>query len=158
MNIAVDLQNLLAEKLELLLNFERLTELLTECDVSAMNDYITKRRELANRIDIITDNILILCDKADITPCARDIIANKCDFSDVCDEWQPVFTLSQSILACVNRCIEVNDLAYSRMQALKNHFEKRIKETNNTPKIIRYLSASGAKIPGGDISIKNMKI
>lgn len=158
MDIAVNLQTLLTEKLELLLSYERYTELLTECDVSAISDYITKRSELANRIDILSNNISVLCEEAKVTPPAGDIIFNRCTFSSVPEDWKPVFLISQSIIACVSRCIEANDHAATRMTVLRAYFERRIRETNNTPKIVRYLSASGAKMGGRDIPINSRKI
>lgn len=158
MEIIQNISALLAKKLTLFLEFERYTNTLTKCDIDAMADYITKRLALANEIDVVTGQISDLCKAADVVPPAKDIISNHCDYSGVPPQWQPIFLQAQQILATVSRSIDVNEQVLQRMTDLRAYFKSRIEDTNNAPRIIQYLSSSGAIQQERDISIRNQQI
>lgn len=139
-----ELLMLLENRLSLFLEFEEYTAQLNECDIDAIGNYITKRAAIANQIDDVTRRITAKCETLSTTPAINDIISNKCSFGEVPEELKPLFAASQQTIAAVKRCQEHNDSALIRMQTLQEYLKRRIAETKNTPKIIKYLSASGA--------------
>lgn len=158
MQIVQDILLLLKKKQNLFLEFERYTNLLTICSIDDMNNYITKRADLANKIDNVTDQISELIKTVTITPSAQSILSNSCSYLEVPLQWQPVFTEAQNIKGIIARCIEVNQQVLIRMQDLRSHLKTRISQTKNTPRIIKYLSSSGVLQQEHSISIKNKRI
>lgn len=158
MEITQNISALLETKLNLFLEYEQYTILLTECDIDVMEDYITKRSELANKIDFVTKQILGFCNAIDIVPSAKDIISNKCTYSSVPTQWQPIFLKAQQIIATVSHTIELNNQALQRMIDLRTYLKSRISDTQNTPRIIKYLNSSGAIQQERSISITSKKI
>lgn len=144
LNNITELLMLLEKRLSLFLELEDCTVKLNECDIDAMSDYITKRKAIANQIDEITKQISAACVIIRTTPPINDIITNRCDFGDVADNLKPLFYISQQTIASIGRCREHNNSALIRMKTLRKYLKRRIAETKNTPRIIKYLSASGA--------------
>lgn len=158
MNITDTIIGLLRKKLALFSEFEHYTELLSECDIDCMSNYITNRTAIANQIDEISKSIIDACKTAEVTPAADSIVNNKCKFSEIPDNWKPVFEISQEIFGCANRCVEMNTHVTNRMILLREHLKQRICETQNTPKIKKYLSASGAANSQDADSIRTRRI
>lgn len=158
MQIAQEVSSLLQKKQALFLEFERYTNLLTVCDLDDMANYITKRADLANEIDNVTDQISELIKTADVTPSAKTILSNSCAYSEVPSQWQPAFLEAQKISGIISRCIEVNQQALQRMTDLRDHLKDRIVQTKNTPRIIKYISSSGVLQQERSVSIKNKRI
>ena len=158
MQIIQDIVVLLKKKLELFLEFERYTNLLTSCDIEDMADYITKRAELANKIDNVTDQISGLTKAVAVSPSAASILSNSCNFSEVPPQWQPVFLDAQNIRAAISRCVDVNQQALERMTDLREHLKDRIAQTKNTPRLIKYISSSGVVQQENSISVKDKRI
>ncbi len=150
--------SLLEKKLNLFLEFEHCTNLLTTCDIDDMANYITKRANLANEIDNVTDQIAEIAKSVRVSPAAEAILANSCAYSEVPLQWQPVFLEAQKIKGVIARCAEVNEQAFLRMSDMRNHLKERIVQTKNTPRIIKYLTSSGVLQQERSISIKNRKI
>ncbi|HWP51917.1 MAG TPA: hypothetical protein VN626_09520, partial [Clostridia bacterium] len=144
MQIAQSVSLLLEKKQELFLEFERYTNLLTTCDIDDMANYITKRATIANEIDNVTDQITELIKTSNVTPSAEAILSISCSYSEVPIQWQPAFLEAQKISGIVARCVEVNQQAQQRMYGMRDHLKDRIVQTKNTPRIIKYLSSSGA--------------
>lgn len=158
MQITQDVSLLLQKKYDLFLEFEHYTNLLTACDTDNMADYITKRNDLANKIDNVTEQITNLVKSVDITPSANSILSNRCRYSEVPASWQTLFLQSQQIAGVISRCIEINQQALQRMTQLSAHFKGRIADTNNTSRIIKYITSSGAIQQERSLSIKNQRI
>ncbi len=158
MQIIQDVIVLLKKKLELFLEFEHYTDLLTGCDIEDMADYITKRTELANKIDNVTDQLSELTQTIAVSPSVASILSNSCTFSEVPLPWQPVFTEAQRIRAVVSRCVDINQQALERMNDLREHLRDRIAQTKNTPRLIKYISSSGVVQQENGISVKNKRI
>ena len=152
MSNLAELLMLLENRLALFLEFEDYTVKLNECDIDAMSNYITKREAIANQIDDITKQIEVCCVVIRTTPPIDDILANRCDFAQVPDDLKPLFSVSQQTIASVGRCRENNNSAMIRMKTLRKYLKRRIAETKNTPRIIKYLSALGAANEMNDFS------
>lgn len=152
MSNLAELLMLLENRLSLFLEFEEYTAKLNECDIDAMSNYITKREAIANQIDDISKQIEVCCVVIRTTPPINDILANRCAFGDVPEELRPLFSVSQQTIASVGRCRENNNSAMIRMKTLRKYLKRRIAETKNTPRIIKYLSASGASNEINDFS------
>lgn len=149
---------LLKKKQDLFLEFEHYTNLLTTCDINDMANYITKRSDLANEIENVTGKIINLARADAVSPSVETILANNCAYAEVPLEWQPVFLEAQKLSGIIVRCIEVNEQALWRMSDMRSHLKERITQTKNTPRIIKYLTSSGAIQQERSISIKNKKI
>lgn len=158
MQIIQDVMLLLQKKLELFSEFEHYTNLLTGCDVNDMADYITKRTELANKIENVTDQISALSRDIALSPPISDILSNSCDFSEVPPQWQPVFLASQNIRAVISRCMERNQQALERMTELRDVLKARIAQAQNTPRLIKYISSSGAVQQEQGASVQDKRI
>ncbi|MFV0498297.1 MAG: hypothetical protein ACK5L0_09070 [Candidatus Fimivivens sp.] len=149
---------LLVKKQALFLEFERYTNLLAVCDDEFIDNYITKRTDVANEIDNVTDQISSLAKTAIVTPPIDSILSNSCNFSEVPSQWQAIFLEAQKIKGTISRCIEANYHALERMIALRDHLKERIVQNNNTPRIIKYISTSGALQQETNINMKNTQI
>lgn len=158
MLIMQNILSLLIKKQALFLEFEHYTNLLLVCDVDDMDNYITKRANLANEIDNVTVQISDLTKMATVTPSANAILDNSCSFSEVPLQWQAVFIESQKIHGIVSRCIEANLQALERMTEVRDHLKELIVQNNNTPRIIKYISTSGALQQESSFNIKNTQI
>ena len=158
MLIVQNILSLLTKKQSLFLEFERYTNLLLVCDVDDMDNYIIKRANLANEIDNVTVQISDLTKTATVIPSANAILDNSCSFSEVPLQWQEVFIESQKIYGIVSRCIEANLQALERMTEVRDHLKELIAQNNNTPRIIKYISTSGALQQESSFNIKNTQI
>lgn len=158
MQIVQNILSLLTKKQLLFLEFERYTNLLLVCDVDDMDNYIIKRANLANEIDNVTVQISDLTKTATVIPSATAILDNRCSFSEVPLQWQDVFIESQKLHGIVSRCIEANLQALERMTEVRDHLKELIAQNNNTPRIIKYISSSGALQQESSYNIKNTQI
>lgn len=158
MEITQEILLLLNKKLNLFLEFENYTHLLTTCNPDAIANYITKRTNIANKIDNVTEQICDLIKDAAISPPAADILANRCAYSAVAPSWQPIFTQAQEIKGVASRCLEINTQVTHRLTELRAYYKKRIIETKNTPRLIKYLNSSGTIPKERSISIRNKRI
>lgn len=158
MQMIQDVVLLLQKKLALFLEFERYTNLLTSCNMDDMADYITKRAELANEIDNVTDQISERTNAVAVSPSLDSILSNSCDFSELPPQWQPVFLEAQQIRAVISRCTDVNQQALERMIDLRDQLKERIAESKNTPRLIKYISSSGIVQQEQSISVKDQRI
>lgn len=158
MQIVHDILLLLTKKQSLFLEFERYTNLLAVCDVDDMDNYITKRANLAIEIENVTVQISDITKTTTVTPSANAILDNSCCFSEVPLEWQEVFLESQKIQGIISRCIEVNFQALERMTEVRDQLKELIAQNNNTPRIIKYISTSGALQQESSFNIKNTQI
>ena len=158
MQMIQDVVLLLQKKLALFLEFERYTNLLTGCDMDDMADYITKRAELANEIDNVTDQISRLSNTITVSPPVADILSNSCNFSEVPPQWQLVFSEAQHVRAVISRCTDLNQQALERMIGLRDQLKDRIVEAKNTPRLIKYISSSGVVQQEQGISVKDQRI
>lgn len=158
MQTAENILQLLVKKQSFFLEFEHFTNLLSVCDVEDMSNYITKRTDLANKIDNVTDQISTFAESLDIEPSIDAILSNRCCFSEVPLQWQPIFLEAQKINGIVSRCIEVNLHALERMTELRNNLKTLIAQNSNTPRIIKYIETSGALQQERNISITNTQI
>lgn len=152
LNNISELLALLEKRLALFLEFEDCTAQLNECDIDAMENYITKRASIANQIDGLTEKIKAVAADIKTDPPIEDIISNRCGFGDVSQELIPLFLVSQQTIAAIKRSQEHNDSALIRMQTLREYLKRRLSETKNTPRIKKYLSASGAATELNDFS------
>lgn len=158
MQMPQDVILLLQKKLDLFLEFERYTGLLINCNVDDMADYITKRAELANKIENVTDELSALTRPVAVFPDVAAILSNSCDFSEVPPEWQPVFSAAQRVRAVISRCLDLNEQAIDRMAGLRAQLKDRIAEAKNTPRLIKYISSSGLIQQEQGISVKDRRI
>lgn len=152
MNNIAELLELLNERLSLFLELEQCTERLNDCEIDDMGNYITKRTAIANQIDEVVKKIYALSADIDTEPPMEDIIKNRCAFRDVPEDLKPLFFVSQQTIASIRRSSESNEAAIIRMRTLREMLRKRISETKNTPRIKKYLSASGATNQMNDFS------
>ena len=130
----------LNRKNELFTEYEECTRALLECEVDSMSDYITKRTQLANEIDKIDVQILQICDDTPRGALLGDVVANRCAYEQVPAEWKSLFDGGQVVLGTISRVVELEGLALARMKELRAELKKKISESQNTPKIARYLT------------------
>ena len=134
---------LLEQKKELFQTYEVCTRALFDCEIDAMSDYITKRADLAIEIDKIDARIQEICAQEQNGALLSDVAANRCNYADAPQEWVDVFLAGQAVLAVVGRLVEIEERVMEHMQGIQTDLKKKIADTQNTPKIAKYLTGPG---------------
>lgn len=140
--------NIVSELIErltgLLLEFERLTRILNECEAETMADYITNRDNLANDIKAVQKEIDKACERAGGSPSAEAIVKNRCSFVETPDEWKRVYQMGQQIKLMLSRIIDADKLAVKHAEQVRDYYKSRLADMKSTSRVIQYLSSSGA--------------
>lgn len=146
---------LLSKKLELFLQYEQASLGALQAQEDDIEDYITKRTDLANIIDEQTAKISKICDKKE-NFLLKTAVSCSADYDSLDKQLVPIYTIARDIFAVISRISDINSDIESMLKAKKEMYAQRLRETKNTPKIARYLNTlKGTEDTGnyiGDIS------
>ncbi|MEG0178931.1 MAG: hypothetical protein RR573_03860 [Oscillospiraceae bacterium] len=140
---------LLDKKYELFLEYETQSRLALQADDDDIDNYITKRGDIANIIDEQSAEINNICTK----PCnAKLAQAAFCtgDYSEIAQEYIYIYDKASKIYAVLSRIDELNIELTAMLESKKEHLRKRLAATKNTPKIARYLNTLKGTPSSGD--------
>lgn len=146
---------LLDKRGKLFLEYEDLTQELLKCDVDDVEYYITQRNTLANAIDEVAEEIGRVCDAAPGGKVLFDAANARINFDSVPSELLPVFELGQNVRGIIARIGQTNQQVLERLQMFQNEARDKIRQSQNVPKIKKYLTDLGEK--EGENSFTNNK-
>lgn len=139
---------LLKEKQARFLAYEKVTEALAESDVDTAEHYITQRSELANEIDLLTEQIGRLCDKDVNGVVLLKAAGAQCDYQEVPPEFRQVFECGQEVRTVAYRIGECEKRARQHLVVMRDEAMGKIRENQNLPKIKKYLTDLTEKSDG----------
>lgn len=149
MSTTQEVFDLLHKKKALFEQYEDCTNALSHCDFDIIEDYITKRAQLAIEIDKIDDTIKKHCASYDEKGTMADAVANRCEYGTLSVELKEVFAKAQEIFAIINRISQQETALMHRFKTQRTELEEKIKASKNTPKIQRYLNGLATKPESG---------
>lgn len=135
-----ELITLMQEKTRLFEKYEGMTDdLVKAVDIDAMEDYITKRGALANKIDVVDDKIKKLLQQV-FGEEGTQALAPSTPRESLSKELQNIYDANLPIMETVRRIRLKNSDISADCQRLRDELEQKIKESSNQPKINRYLN------------------
>lgn len=150
MNKNNEIEALLNQKLDLFCQYEKQTNALIDASEDCVDNYITKRDELANSIDVITKKIIATLQNSD--EMLINAVYCRGNYSDYDAEQAKICDIASKIFGCINRITEKNSLFTDSLSAQKDATMDKIKLSKNTPKIKKYLGALGTQQNEGILS------
>lgn len=129
----------LTQKKALFQQYEEATQALLECEPDSMDYYITKRQELANQIDVQTENIRLLCE-GDQQELLENALSNRAEYTALSSPLQEIFMAAQDVLGIASHVQGLNAAVLVRMQQVRDEARVHIAANQNGPKIARYRS------------------
>lgn len=135
-----ELVTLMQEKTRLFEKYESMTDDLVEAsDIVAMEDYITKRGDLANKIDIVDDKIKKLLLQV-FGEDGKQALAPNTSRESLSEELRGIYDANLPIMETVRRIRLKNSDITAECQRMRDELEQKIRESSNQPKINRYLN------------------
>lgn len=131
---------LLEKKSEFFDEYEKATQELLRCDADDVEYYITRRAELANEIDQVTEEIGLACDGQPSGEIMFAAASSRVDYQNVPPELRPVFESGQNIRSTASRIMQTEMQAISRLESLRDEAKEKIRQNQNLPKIKKYLT------------------
>lgn len=138
----------LSQKIDLFLEYEKITQRLLECNTEELEDYILARDEIASRVDGINQALAECCSKSsDIYPLLTQAIQNQCNYGDLTEDLKPVFEKSQKVYGIITRIQTFNPQIVARVEAMRQEMLCQIACVNNskTASMHKYLNSAGFK-------------
>lgn len=136
---------LLEEKKLIFERYEALTDLLADtADTDATQDYITKRAELANKIDALDAIIKKLLEEASGEE-GRRALEQSCQREILPESLRQVYDSNVSIQDVVRRIRLKNSDIMAGYERERAEVAEKIKASSNMPKINRYLNNLSGK-------------
>lgn len=139
---------LITAKKRLFCDYEALTQKLLDCPIEEIEALVIGRGELIAKVEEIHQRLSILCQKnTKQYPMLQAAIKNSCTYGELDAELQAVFARSQEVYGVINRVQNIDPLATSRMQSLKQEMLDAIAaaNTNKDANLQRYLSNTALK-------------
>lgn len=135
-----ELITLMQEKTRLFERYEGMTDDLVEAvDIVTMEDYITKRGALANKIDVVDDKLKKLLQQV-FGEEGKQALAPSTPRESLSKELQDIYDANLPIMETVRRIRLKNSDISADCQRLRDELEQKIKASSNQPKINRYLN------------------
>lgn len=132
--------SLLEEKKELFLQYEEATLAMLGCEADAMEQYIIRRDELANRIDDKNQEIARVCEEHPSREMLLAASEAKMEFAGVPSEYQCVFYGGQAVQSVISRIVQSDAQVVGRMEILKGQALEHVRQNKDVPKIKKYLT------------------
>ena len=151
MSVIEELSALLDEKKALFTEYEQCTNNLTQCDIDSIEDYITRRGQLANEIDKITAKINDQCNNAPNCAVLQGAINNTSNYTDIPQELKRLFSRGQEIFSIISQISAQEPQIRQRMKTQRAELIKKIKMAKNTPKISKYLNTIAVPVENGNL-------
>lgn len=139
---------LITAKKDSFLEYEALTQKLLDCPVEEIEALVAARAGLVERIDGLNAEIgQIVAQIEPSYPMLGAAIKNSCAYGSLEAALQEVFTRSQEVYGVINRIQNLDPLAVSRMESLKQEMLEQIAaaNTNKDANLQRYLSNTALK-------------
>lgn len=111
---------------------------------------------MAIEIDKIDEEMQNICAVDANGSQLADAVANRCEYGSLPQELRPVFSSAQEVFSIVNRILSQEQTILQRFEHLRDELQEKIKASQNTPKIEKYLSGL-AEQPQGEASYLGMK-
>lgn len=135
-----ELITLMQEKTRMFEKYESMTDDLVEAvDIAAMEDYITKRGALANKIDIVDDKIKKLLLQV-FGEEGKQALAPSASRESLPEGLRNIYDANLPIMEIVRRIRLKNSDISADYQRMRGELEQKIKESSNQPRINRYLN------------------
>lgn len=147
---------ILEDKRELFLEYEKATQALLQCDAEDAENYITKRGKLANEIDELTEAFARACDGEPAKELLLETASGKADFSGVPSEYQCIYYSGQNMRSVIGRIAESEKQVIERLESLRDEAREAIKQNQDIPKIKKYLT--DLSDPNPAIRLKDEKV
>ncbi|NLW78161.1 MAG: hypothetical protein GXY32_01955 [Ruminococcaceae bacterium] len=146
------ISTLLEQKKALFLEYEQATRALLDCEVDAVEKYITERGKKAIEIDALTEEIARLSSDVPAGELLREATLARIDFADLPPEFHDVFYDAQAVRSVAYRISELDKQVVTRLESLRDEAMAQIKQNQNMPKIKKYLTSLSDKPPAGSLS------
>lgn len=141
--------SLLAEKQRLFDQYEKVTDrLVSESDADAMGKYITERSDLAIKIDEIDE--ALRQELSGWGAQGQAALSGKVEPETLPQELRPVAERCQAVMETVRSIRLKNSEAVARCEQMRDDSLQKIKESNQVPKIGRYLSSLSGEQNGNN--------
>ncbi|MEG1630635.1 MAG: hypothetical protein RR423_00085 [Hydrogenoanaerobacterium sp.] len=151
MNTEEEIIGLLKEKKALFTEYKKCTDEMVQASVDTIEDYITKREQLANKIDKITFRITECCDGAkNAAELHRALQPSVCGGASG-EDTKAVFAASQEVFALIKQISAQEPAIIKRMQQQRDELLVKIKKSHNIPKIAKYLSGIASHPQNGTV-------
>ena len=141
----IQIQQLLQEKLQLLLCFETETQKMLLCAPERLAEQVSERQKLIDRIDRIDERLKILCEESADGRALFVFLSGEGECKQLGDGVQALGGDIRSIRSILSRLKESDMQAHIRLRVEKEKILEQIKETNQgaTAKAARFYSSIG---------------
>lgn len=147
MNTLKELCQLLTQKWNVFMQYEKETAALLTCDIQELEKQIKIRQKLANEIDEIDKSITEQTqENSEMQKQIKDAMSNSCARQALPEELQPVFDLAQQVFAVIHRVRRMESNAQERIKHEQTVILGKIKKLNrsSTAKASKYYTTSRA--------------
>ncbi len=123
-----------------LLEYEAVTQELLTCDADSVENYITARGEIANKIDAKIEEIRGFCAAEPNGELIYKAAMAQVNYNELSPDLVPLFELGQSNMSAVGRVKRTEEQAMERLVAFKKEAQDKMKQSQHVPKIKKYLT------------------
>lgn len=113
---------------------------MLDCEVDAVEHYITERGEKAIEIDALSEQIARLASGEPASELLLRAANARVDFGALPPEYHSVFYEAQAVRSVAHRVMETEKQVTARLEALKQEALDNIRQNQNLPKIKKYLT------------------
>ena len=126
--------------LVLIQKYEDKSRLLLGCDIDEIADLVNARESIINRIDVLTKEILSICNETSPEYLA---FKNKCDRESLPENIKEIFDLRQEFNSYAMRAYNMDPEIVEKIKINRDLLLKKIKENNSgqTAKAAKYFNA-----------------
>lgn len=139
------LAGLLSEKHEKFMEYETVTKEMLAADADSAEKYITKRDEIANRIDAISDEMRAVCDGLPEGKVLLDTMWVRLVYDDVPREYRGLYKQGQGVHSVAARIQNLDRQALERFESFKLDALGKIRENKTLPQIKKYMTDLGSE-------------
>lgn len=128
-----EIYKLLLEKKELFLCYESVTRSILSSDVEHMDEtqeFIDSRQEMIDKIEEISKKVEETLKDDPNKNYINDLIANKCDASNLTEQEELIYYTSQEIFSVMNLAYRMEQTAIEMMEGEKEAILEKIKKSN----------------------------
>lgn len=160
MNAIKELCELLTQKRDRFMQYEKETAALLTCDIQQLKMQIKVRQKIADEIDQIDESIAAkLQEHNKMQKQIKDAMSNRCARQKLPVEFQPVFDLAQQTFAVIHRVGRMESNAQDRIKHEQVVILGKIKQLNrsSTAKASKYYTTSTAAHSNQYVSFHSKK-
>lgn len=144
-----EIVNNLEQKKVLMSQFEQLSESLLVSEIDQLESLVDQREEIIQQVNELDNQLERIPLYQKDMETIQNAIKNRMNRSDINSEYLPIFDKGQEIFAVVNRIAKMELLIASHLEDCRKDLEEKLKESNNLPKIRKYLDTIPNEIEDG---------